>query len=443
MLYRHLAGLMLAFVVAAPAAASPAYVYQFLTFDTTCIAPNPVSQPLCPGVETQLALWLNDLTITIDADAARRGYASVALQYGPDGQLVTDGITAMRGDRWSFEVPVAPYRAGFAFIDVDLQVGLLLDGEYHTLSDLNIVDMVSDGHGLWSGSWGAEQFSFINDSRYYPTFQGEWRLVQAIPEPKALPALLLSLALIALLRRQFPMRWLIQVLSAICARLRCLLTAIALAGSLITPAKAGMAYVYDFFTEDVTCSYPEPMAYLCPHAIEYTQLYLEDLRITIDAEAARRGFASLDLFIGPSVQIEVDGVRAVSWAGWDFNIVDQETLPRTLSVIRLDLTVDLFLHGVMSFGTAQDYLRMNSDGSQWRGRADSDYMWESDDFPPQFSGEWRLTQVVPEPPMAGVFLLLILTAQLNCILLRRRALDATKKVFQAAYCDRRDRTLVT
>jgi hypothetical protein len=164
------------------------------------------------------------------------------------------------------------------------------------------------------------------------------------------------------------------------------------------PAGAAPAFVYGFFVSSVDCGIED-----CTFAGPSMRNYLQSMSVTLSDEAARRGEASLHVLnrhFEPS-ELSNNGFLALDTGWFDGPINVFENVDRLYQRVDFTVSVGLYLRGSFHLGNTWGDLWMASQGESllWTGRIQSDWLsWSSrPESYATFAGEWRLTQVVPEP----------------------------------------------
>lgn len=199
MLHRYLAGVVLAFMLSAPAQAAPQYVYAFEMTDATCSAPGP-SEVCAQGIGTMKHI-LEFTRMTINGDGIAAGFAELRVhKSGPEQweDFYNFGFAAITGEFPTIDLDDPMSFTGLLKLSAAVTIGPMLAGSF-SMHDTEH-DIVMSGDGLWSGTFASDAVSWTG---LYPlAFAGEWRLVQVVPEPDAIALLLVALMLIALHKRE-------------------------------------------------------------------------------------------------------------------------------------------------------------------------------------------------------------------------------------------------
>lgn len=166
------------------------------------------------------------------------------------------------------------------------------------------------------------------------------------------------------------------------------------------PASAALTYVYEFEVFGIECNAPDNSKVDCAQGERTLRGRLDTFGIWLNDDAARSGHAELTMKFGPNLTdfFSFGFVKALG-PFLPFEVANADEYSSLLS-LRYELSVGIFLGGSLEIHTFQDDFFMGGDAEHgWRGRFASDEVIASwHDHPMTFSGEWRLVQVIPEPP---------------------------------------------
>lgn len=185
--------------LAGPATAAPAYVYDFFITQIDCPLPDSWTdrQTACEDAARTTRWYMEPLSLTLSYEAARAGHASLSLYNGPTTEIENDGFLALRGPFGTLDLINETRWSSLLNLSLDLtDIGITLGGTIALYTAQESI--VMGGGGAWTGLFGAD--AIIWSGQYLMPFNGEWRLVQVIPEPGEIAVLLVLL--IALHKRQ-------------------------------------------------------------------------------------------------------------------------------------------------------------------------------------------------------------------------------------------------
>lgn len=193
---------------AGPAAAAPAYFFEFETtssFDCPLPEGAPLREEECARAAPYVASLLDALSITISHDAAIAGFASLQLFHGPYTELESNGVLAVTiPDHAPIDLSDLSTLNGLFGLNFTVDVGLLLRGAYNFGDTEGTIYMTSGPDTTWEGRIMTDRFSWSGGNPL--TFEGEWRLTQVIPEPGAIALVLLALVSMATTQKRRPDR---------------------------------------------------------------------------------------------------------------------------------------------------------------------------------------------------------------------------------------------
>jgi hypothetical protein len=190
-------------------------------------------------------------------------------------------------------------------------------------------------------------------------------------------------------------------------------------------AEAALAYHFDFDVLSVTCDLPSSTNFdrgaECARGASMVFRGMDDVSVTLDDDAARRGTARLEVVGGPPFGSEVvlnEGfLAATAYDG--VNLMGQGPLQGA----QVDLLVSIFLQGRFDWGGTQHDFHMATSGDSplWSGRFSSDALIWSGSFPMRFTGEFRLVDVLTVPePATGLLTATALAGMLTLVGRRRK-----------------------
>ena len=168
-----------------PAGATVAYLYDFTLLSITCTLPTDVewTEQACAYGEERTR-GMEDVSVVLDEDAARRGTAQLWVEGGPPNgsEVVLNegflGATTYSG----IDLFESGHLQGGS---INLLVSIFLRGGFIWGDTNDSFSMSSDDFGVWSGHYSSDAISW---SGTYPMlFTGEFRLVEILAVPSSLP----------------------------------------------------------------------------------------------------------------------------------------------------------------------------------------------------------------------------------------------------------------